>query len=84
MLSNNVAVNFQPIPLEPFIEAEEAALILYLSPRHMKKLARAGKIPAHPRGEGQRRRWLFLPSELHAWVLDKVNSPCGSCSEGIQ
>ncbi len=60
----------------PFIEADDGALIVRMSPRHLKKLAREGKIPAHPSGEGQRRHWLFLASELHAWMLSKVNSTC--------
>jgi len=65
-------LNLHPPSLEPFIEADDGALIVRMSPRHLKKLGREGKIPAHPRGEGQRRRWLFLASELHAWMRGKV------------
>jgi hypothetical protein len=36
-------------------------------------------IPAHPRGDGQRRRWLFLLSELDAWMRSRVNSACDPC-----
>ena len=50
--------------LEQYLEAEEAAPFVHMSPRHLKKLAREGKVPAHPRGDGQRRRWLFLLSAL--------------------
>jgi len=67
--------------LEPFVEAEEAAPFLKMSPRHLKKLAREGRVPAHPRGEGQRRRWLFLISELDGWMRAQVNSVHGSFRE---
>src|SRR5258707_1034231 len=50
-------VHLQPAPLEPFVEADEAAPFLRMSAEYLKKQARAGKIPAHPRGDGQRRRW---------------------------
>ncbi len=69
-------VNVQPPALEPFIEAEEGAPIVRLCPRHIKKLARENKIPAHPFGDGVRHRWRFLASELHAWMRAKVNSAC--------
>ena len=75
-------VFLQPFPLEPFVEADEAAPFLRMSPDYLKKLARAGKIPAHPRGDGQRRRWLFLMSELAEWMRSQVNSACDPCSNG--
>jgi len=65
--------------LERFVEAEDAAPFIGYSPRHLKKLAREGMIPAHPRGDGQRRRWLFLLSELDAWMRSRVNSACDPC-----
>jgi hypothetical protein len=69
-------VQLQPAALEPLLEAEEACQIPRMSARHLLKLAREGKIPAHPRpsATGQRRRWLFLASELYTHVLAKVNS----------
>jgi excisionase family DNA binding protein len=77
--------HFQPsvcLPaFEPFLEAEEAAPYLRMSPRHLKKLAREGKVPAHPRGDGQRRRWLFRLSELDVWMRSQVNSACDPCRE---
>ena len=62
------------VVLEPFVEAESAAAFLLMSPRTVKKLAREGSVPAHPRGDGQRRRWLFLLSELDAWLRARHNS----------
>lgn len=67
--------------IEEFIEAEDAAPFLKMSAEYLRKLARAGKIPAHPRGEGQRRRWLFLMTELAQWMKSQVNSACDPCSE---
>jgi len=78
LVSNPVLL--QPVPLEPFVEAEEAASFLRMSPEYLKKLARAGKIPAHPRGDGQRRRWFFLMSELAEWMRRQVKSACDPCS----
>jgi hypothetical protein len=70
-----------PAALETFVEAEDAALFVRISPRHLKKLAREGRIPAHPRGDGQRRRWLFLLSELDEWMRRRVNSNSDPCRE---
>jgi hypothetical protein len=75
-------IHIQPAPLEPFVEADEAAPFLRMSAEYLKKLARAGKIPAHPRGDGQRRRWLFLMYELAEWMRSRVNSACDPCSNG--
>lgn len=75
----NQTINHQPHHIEPFLEAEDAAPFLGLSPRHMKKLAREGRLPAHPRGDRQRRRWLFLLSELDLWMRSRVNSVCDPC-----
>lgn len=75
-MSEHQRVFLQPPAVEPFLEAEEACEIVRYSPRHLKKLARENRVPAHPRGEGPRRRWLFLASELYNWMLAKVNSGC--------
>jgi hypothetical protein len=75
-----------PVPLEQYVEADQAAEFVHMATRSVKKLAREGKIPAHPRGDGQRRRWLFLLSELDAWLRSRVNCPSDPCrgSETIQ
>ena len=51
-------------PLEHFVDADEAARFLSLKRRRILELARAGKLPAHPIGEGVRRLWRFRLSEL--------------------
>jgi excisionase family DNA binding protein len=50
--------------LERFVDADEAAKFLSLNRRRILELARAGKLPAHPIGEGARRLWRFRLSEL--------------------
>ena len=50
--------------LERFVDADEAAKFLSLKRRRILELVRAGKLPAHPIGEGARRIWRFRLSEL--------------------
>ena len=59
---------------EPYVSAQEAALFLSISPKTLTRLAREGLIPAHPLGDGVRRRWWFLKSELDTWMHARVNS----------
>ena len=57
-----------PITLEGFVDADEAGKFLSLNRRRILDLARAGKLPAHPIGEGARRLWRFRLSELAAAI----------------
>jgi hypothetical protein len=81
LLAPDFRVNprFAPPVLEEPVETEEAARFVHMSPQHLKQLAREGKVPAHPRGDGQRRRWLFFLSELAVWIRSQVNSACDPC-----
>ena len=36
-------------------------------------MARQGDVPAHPLGNGQRRVWRFLLSELDVWMRERVH-----------
>jgi excisionase family DNA binding protein len=66
---------------EHYVNSDEAASFLKLNLRTVQRLAREGTIPAHPFGEGARKTWRFLFSELDAWMKAKVNSsrrPCRS------
>ena len=54
--------------LEGFVDADEAGQFLSLNRRRILELARAGKLPGHPIGEGTRRVWRFRLSELAAAV----------------
>ncbi len=51
---------------EVFVDADEAAKFLFLRRRRILQLARMGKLPAHPIGDGARRVWRFRLSELAA------------------
>ena len=50
--------------LERFVDADEAGKFLSLNRRRILELARAGKLPGHPIGDGARRVWRFRLSEL--------------------
>jgi hypothetical protein len=51
---------------ERFVDAHRAAEFLFLTPRRVLELARKGRIPAHPLGDGVRKVWRFRLSELSA------------------
>lgn len=50
--------------LERFVDAAEAGKFLSLNRRRILELARAGKLPGHPIGDGTRRVWRFRLSEI--------------------
>ena len=54
---------------EHFVDAGTAAEFLSISRKHVLRLSRLGKIPAHPISFGRRITWRYLLSELRAWVL---------------
>ena len=56
-------------PLTPV----EAAEYLGLDVKTITRWARQGYLPAHPLGEGRRKFWRFLESELAAWLAAKFN-----------
>ena len=60
--------------LESFVDADEAAKLLSLNRRRILELARAGKLPGHPIGDGTRRVWRFRLSEIAAAVTSKAKS----------
>jgi excisionase family DNA binding protein len=63
---------------EPFVTPEEAARFLSISPVTVKKMAREGYLPAHPIGNGLRKRWRFLISELASHMRCRVHSESSS------
>ena len=61
--------------LEPFVDAVRAAEFLAIKPRRLLDLAREGKVPAYPIGDGRRRTWRFRISELaRLFTSPSVNS----------
>ena|SRR5438067_1655060 len=65
---------------EYFVDAAEAAKFLGLNHRTLMKMAREGSVPAHPIGDGARKLWRFLLSELDDWLRGRINSACRPCS----
>jgi len=58
---------------EHFVDAAVAAQFLGCSPTHLLKLARDGRVPAHPLSDDdkkRRRTWRFRLSELEAFMLN--------------
>jgi len=49
---------------ERFVDSVVAAKSLSIQRRQLLELARTGKIPAYPLGDGQRRLWRFRLSDL--------------------
>jgi excisionase family DNA binding protein len=65
---------------EYYEDAEEGAKFLRIERRTLLRMARDGVIPAHPLGDGRRKQWRFLLSELDEWMRGRVNSGRRPCS----
>jgi hypothetical protein len=65
---------------EYFVDAAEAAKFLRINPRTLMKMARDCEVPAHPLGDGPRKLWRFLLSELDEWLRGRINSARRPCS----
>jgi len=59
---------------EPYIDPQEAARFLSISAKTLTRFARQGLVPAHAIGDGARRRWRFLKSELDTWMHGGLHS----------
>ena len=59
---------------EPFVDAERAATFLAMRRKTLLDLARKGKLPGHPVGDGVRKTWRFRFSELESWMQSEVHS----------
>jgi hypothetical protein len=59
---------------ERFVDADVAAKFLSLTRRRVLDLARVGKLPAYPIGDGARRVWRFRLSELAAAITSQQKS----------
>jgi excisionase family DNA binding protein len=59
-------------PSTRFLNPEQAARYLGgLNARTVTRWAREGYLPAYPLGEGKRRLWRFLESDLEFWMLSR-------------
>lgn len=57
---------------ERFVDADEAATVLCVHPKTLQRWSRQGIVPAHPIGEGRRKYWRYLVSELEAWLRERT------------
>ena len=57
---------------ERFVDADEAATVLSVHPKTLQRWSRQGIVPAHPIGEGRRKYWRYLISELEAWFRERT------------
>ncbi len=57
---------------ERFVDADEAASVLSVHPKTLQRWSRQGVVPAHPIGEGRRKYWRYLVSELETWLRDRT------------
>jgi hypothetical protein len=65
-----------------FLDPEQAAVFLGgLNSRTVTRWAREGYLPAYPIGEGKRRLWRFLDSDLEQWMLARRTGQVPSDSD---
>ncbi|WP_433964983.1 helix-turn-helix domain-containing protein [Tunturiibacter gelidiferens] len=68
--SNVISIQASAAPNERFLTAQAAAVYLGgLNTRTLVRWAREGYLPAIPIGEGKRRVWRFLQTDLEQWML---------------
>jgi predicted DNA-binding transcriptional regulator AlpA len=56
---------------EHFVDASKVAEFLSVSRKHVLRLSKLGRIPAHPMSFGQRNTWRYLLSEVRVWMLQR-------------
>jgi excisionase family DNA binding protein len=64
---------------QSFLDSNQAAALLRISPKTLLRWAREGLVPAHPLSGNKRRIWRFLEAELDAWALSRVHSTRDWC-----
>jgi excisionase family DNA binding protein len=68
---------------ERFLTSEEAAAFLGgMNHRTVTRWAREGYLPAIPVGEGKRRLWRFLESDLECWMLSRRTGTLPTATDG--
>ena len=58
-----------PMKKPPLLNPDQAAKVLQMDRRTLVYWARRGYVPSHPMGEGRRKMWRFVESELVEWVI---------------
>jgi excisionase family DNA binding protein len=69
---------------ERFVDSVVAAKFLSIQRRQLLQLAREGKIPAYPIGDGQRRLWRFRLSDLARAMEQRMVHRKGTDSMGVK
>jgi excisionase family DNA binding protein len=57
---------------EFFVDSVEAAKFLKIHSRTLQQMARDGIVPGYPIGEGIRKTWRFVLSELDDWMRKRT------------
>ena len=65
----------------PLLNADQAANVLQMDRRTLIYWARRGYAPAHPMGEGKRKMWRFVETELVEWVTGQRNASASPPTE---
>ena len=60
---------------EPFVSVKEVAQFLRMAPRTIARMAREGRIPAHPISGTARRTWRFRLSEVENHFASQLSTP---------
>jgi predicted site-specific integrase-resolvase len=60
---------------------QAAAAFLGLDEKTITRWARKAYLPGHPLGEGKRKYWRFLESELSDWLAAQINRDSGATTK---
>jgi excisionase family DNA binding protein len=71
----NERAKIESIDIECPLTCEEAAGLLRVHPKTIKRMAGRGELPGHFRFG----RWYFYPTELDSWMRREVDSSRHSC-----
>lgn len=72
MTGENASAN-REIKLVKPMTPRAAAAFLGLDEKTITRWARKGYLPGHPIGEGKRKFWRFIESELSEWLAARTN-----------
>jgi excisionase family DNA binding protein len=72
---SNVGEKIEGLEIERPFTCEEAAELLHVHPKTLKRMAGRGELPGHFRFG----RWYFYPSELDSWMRGGIHSDHRPC-----
>jgi excisionase family DNA binding protein len=68
--------------MEPYVSVSQIAQFLGLAPRTVARMAREGRIPAHPVSGTARRTWRFKLSEVENHFASQLST--STIAAGVQ